>query len=359
MRTPIPSYAGHTFTVTDNLALVRDPQRLDQVARFTRKDELPPGMRVGDQKVIPMMTQVTVTGVRTDAGRNVYVFAVPANEDSSVPSGWTVGTNLDGDFLNELSNYAPADWDVLPGGRAFTVTDPNALIRGKGPRFRSKGTTIDPGTRVVVTKRSTETDPAGKFVRVSNGVLVEGQVRASGRIGWTDASNLAPGWSSAYTSDAWADDKGPNACWRSGQFIGSKILVDIVGTGGQMEQITLDSAAAYFKLQAAAARRNVDLGIVSGFRTFAAQKRLHDLFVAGTGNLAARPGTSNHQHGQAFDLNTTGFDGTRIYDWLKKRGPRLGFVRTVSGEHWHWEYRPDDARRLAAVGEFKLEGVTP
>ncbi len=79
--------------------------------------------------------------------------------------------------------------------------------------------------------------------------------------------------------------------------------------------------------------------------------------MAGTGNLAARPGRSNHQHGQAFDLNTGGFDGNRIYDWMKKNGPRFGFIRTVNREHWHWEYRPEEAAELAARGEFKLASV--
>jgi len=42
---------------------------------------------------------------------------------------------------------------------------------------------------------------------------------------------------------------------------------------------------------------------------------------------------SNHQYGQAFDLNTRHnmFDGSdKIYEWLKRNGPAHGFVRTVS-----------------------------
>jgi len=70
-----------------------------------------------------------------------------------------------------------------------------------------------------------------------------------------------------------------------------------------------------------------------------------------TGNLAARPSYGVHEHGQGFDLNTGGFDGDPVYDWLKKSGPRLGFIRTVNREHWHWEYRPEDAAGLAAEGK--------
>jgi hypothetical protein len=43
---------------------------------------------------------------------------------------------------------------------------------------------------------------------------------------------------------------------------------------------------------------------------------------------------------------------------MKKNGPRLGFIRTVNKEHWHWEFRPEDAKRLAAEGKFALSNVT-
>ncbi len=357
MKVRIPTYRGQTFTIVDNFALLRRPRNLLQFARYRDGEMVPPGSKVGDLKVIPMMTPMRIRRLRTDANRNGYVFAVPVEDGSTAPSGWTAVTNFDGGLLNELVERSPSEWDVVPRGRNFTVTDGNSLVRTGPPPFRSRGTTIPVGTYVVVTARSTDTEPPGKFVRVGRGELVDGKPRAVERIGWTAASNLTEGWSPVYATEAWTDQTGPNAAWRSGSFIGSKILVDIVGTGGQMEQITYDSVWAYLKLVAAAARRNVTIAVNSGFRTFESQKRLHDAFLAGTGNLAAPPGSSNHQNGQAFDLNTVGFDGTTVYDWLKRRGPKLGFVRTVDGEHWHWEHRPDDAARLAAAGDFKLPHV--
>lgn len=358
MKVRIPTYRGKVFTVVDNFALVRNPRNLLQSARYRAGDVLPPGPRVGDPKVIPMMTPVRVTRVRTDADRNAYARAVPVDEGSTAPSGWTRVTNFDGGMLNELVDRSPSEWDLTPRGRNYTVTDGNSLLRTGPPPFRSRRTTIPVGTYVVVTKRSSGTDPPGRFVRVSRGELRDGKPRAVERIGWTAVSNLTEGWSPVFTTEAWIDETGPNACWNRGNFVGAKILVDIVGTGGQMEQITFDSMAVYLKLTAAAARRNITIGVNSGFRTFESQKRLHDLFLAGAGDLAAPPGSSNHQHGQAFDLNTVGFDGTTVYDWLKRRGPKLGFIRTVDNEHWHWEYRPDDAARLAAAGTFKLSTVT-
>ena len=38
---------------------------------------------------------------------------------------------------------------------------------------------------------------------------------------------------------------------------------------------------------------------------------------------------------------------------------RYGYIRTVSGEHWHWEYVPDEAATMAAAGKFKRAGVSP
>lgn len=55
------------------------------------------------------------------------------------------------------------------------------------------------------------------------------------------------------------------------------------------------------------------------------------------GNLAAKPGTSNHGVGLALDLNS---GGAGVYNWLKNNGHAYGFIRTVSSETWHWEHRP-------------------
>ena len=353
----IPSYRSKTYTILDNLALVRKADDIHSIARYEPGDQLPPGKEVGDRKVIPMFTEVRVTDVQTDAGRNAYVEAEPVDPDSTAPAGWTRATNLDGNFLNELVGFVPSEWDLPPQGNNFTVTDSRSLVRDGSPTYRSQGTTIPVGTYVLATEKSEDTDPIGKFVSVSRGEIVGGAIRPIEPLGWTASSNLTDGCSTVFATRAWLSTTGPNACWRRGRFIGAKILVNIVGTGGQMEQLTLDSMAAYLDLKAAAAEDGIELGVVSGFRTFEQQKKLRDRYLRGTGNLAARPGYSNHQHGQAFDLNIGGFDGNPVYDWLRRNGPRLGFIRTVNREHWHWEYRPTDAARLAAEGKFKLSTV--
>lgn len=347
----IPSYTDKTYIVMDNDARIRQ-ENLVEVETYQTGDKLPAGCAVGDIKRLPKRTEVKVTDVRTNSARTVFVFAEPVNTgEAFVPKGWTKASNLEGGFLNELVSLAPVEWDFSPGSDNFTVTDKQALIRDGAPKFASTGKSIPQGSYVVVTER---TDNGGKmFVKVSTCEIKNGKLKKKDEIGWTAATNLTDGCTGAYGKPEWLDQKGANACWRGGAFIGTKILVNIVGNGGEMEQITYESLVPYFALRDAAKEVNLELCIESGFRTYRHQERLYDLYKKGKGNLAARAGRSNHQHGQAFDLNTLGYDGTPMYDWLKKNAPKFGFLRTVKGEHWHWEYLPDEAKKHVAKGTFK------
>jgi hypothetical protein len=353
------SYLDKEFTIISNEARIRREDDLTKPATFKAGDEIPAGYKVGDFKIIPKRTQVTVSDVRTDAKKNVYVHAHPVGAADGTPSGWTIVTNLEGTFINETTGLAPAQWDLLPAGTNKTVTDARALVRGPGPTYAPAGGTIPKGTYVVVLEASEDTEPKGKYVRVVRGTVAGGALERGEELGWTAASNLSEGCAAFYNSPAWSDQQGPNACWDHGKFVGQKLLVNIVGTGGEMEQITYENLDAYFTLINAAAKDNIIIGIESGFRTYAKQKYLYDGYKAKKPgfNLAAAPGRSNHQHGQAFDFNTRGFDGHPVYDWLKQHGPAFGFIRTVKNEHWHWEYRPADAAALAKQGKFKPDSL--
>lgn len=354
----IPSYKDKTYFIASNEARIRRAGNLNESEKYKAGDALPDGVAVGDFKKIPKRTEVKVSDVKVGASRTVFVFAEPiAAADANAPSGWTLASNLEGQLMNEIINFAPSDWEFAPSAETgnFTVTDQKALIRQGAPDYKSTGKTIAAGTYVLVTEKSK--NPAGQFVKISRAVVAGGKISATDEIGWTAAANLTEGCTKFFGTDAWTNQKGANGCWRGGRFIGSKILVNIVGVGGVMEQITLESLEPYFKLRNAARQKNLDLGIESGFRTFQSQQVLFDLFRSGRGNLAAKPGTSNHQHGQAFDLNTRGFDGNPIYDWMKKNAPKLGFIRTVNKEHWHWEYLPEEAAAIAKNGGFATAKV--
>jgi D-alanyl-D-alanine carboxypeptidase-like protein len=347
------SYPGKVFVVESNLAFIRNEQLQEQ--RYKAGEPLPPGKNVGDIKIIPQRTGVQVIDVKTNADRHTFVLAI--TNDFGERLGWTSAMNLMGGFKNETCGLAPASWALEPQGANMTCVDDNALIRDGAPAFASRGTKIARGSFVAVTEES----PDGVFVKVNRMTIAQNAMQVGEEIGWTKASNLKDGCSDLYFSAAWKDTRGPNGCWRAGNPIGAKLMVNIVGFGAEMEQITVDTLEPYLTLKEAAQQDNIELSINSAFRTFARQAELRRLFEAHKGNNAAKPGRSDHQHGQAFDLNVSldnvlnGVD--RVYEWLKRNAPQHGFIRTVSGEPWHWEYLPAEAATLAAKGKFKRAGV--
>jgi peptidoglycan hydrolase-like protein with peptidoglycan-binding domain len=105
------------------------------------------------------------------------------------------------------------------------------------------------------------------------------------------------------------------------------------------KEMRSDAAAAFNRMHAAAARAGINLHVNSGFRSMAEQQELYRKYQNGTGNLAAKPGYSNHQGGIAVDVNVGG-TGTSTYKWMAAHADEFGFKRTVPSEPWHWEFRP-------------------
>lgn len=124
--------------------------------------------------------------------------------------------------------------------------------------------------------------------------------------------------------------------FRSGNSIGH--ATEFVNINGKM---VIKEVAGYVQAMIAAANSDgTTVQVTSGFRTMADQQRLYDKYRAGTGNLAAEPGRSNHQNGIAIDFNVSSQNG-RVFEWLTKNAWKYGFIRTVSRERWHWEYWGD------------------
>jgi LAS superfamily LD-carboxypeptidase LdcB len=85
-----------------------------------------------------------------------------------------------------------------------------------------------------------------------------------------------------------------------------------------------------------------NISVTDSYRTYAQQV----ILKARKGNLAAKPGTSNHGWGLAVDLgggiNTY---GTTQYNWMLKNAPAYGWTNPEwarqggsKNEPWHWEY---------------------
>lgn len=117
-----------------------------------------------------------------------------------------------------------------------------------------------------------------------------------------------------------------------------------------------DAAASYLRMLAA----GCPVGGISGMgagRTYAEQKQLYDLYRAGKGNLAAKPGTSLHEKGNALDVSrgtsaqlwmVNGGSSTAVKSGEKLRAHAYGWRRTVVSEAWHFEYdRARDTKRAA------------
>lgn len=107
-----------------------------------------------------------------------------------------------------------------------------------------------------------------------------------------------------------------------------------------------DAAAALDQLNAAyRAHFGRDLAVSGGYRTLAEQEQVR----ATKGDLAARPGTSNHGRGLAVDFSGFGAVGQfndADYLWMVDNGPQFGWVHPRSMgpggsgplEPWHWEF---------------------
>ena len=124
---------------------------------------------------------------------------------------------------------------------------------------------------------------------------------------------------------------------------GNPYPITVITYDGKL--VETNTANAFWVMQRAAAEDGVNITIVSGFRTQAQQQYLYNCYInknCNNGNLAARPGYSNHQSGLALDLNAS---SAGVYTWLSNNAGRFGFRRTVPSENWHWEWKggvPDD-----------------
>lgn len=89
-------------------------------------------------------------------------------------------------------------------------------------------------------------------------------------------------------------------------------------------------------LESVATQLGRSVEIVSGARTRAEQEVLYQKYLAGTGNLAAVPGTSRHESGRAADVYV---DGVALADVPggREAASAVGLGFPVPGEAWHVE----------------------
>jgi LysM repeat protein len=74
-------------------------------------------------------------------------------------------------------------------------------------------------------------------------------------------------------------------------------------------------------------------GPLSGFRTYAQQDYLYQLYLSGQGEPANPPGSSTHELGIAVDVADP-----VMRDIIDQIGPTYGWYGTIETEWWHVEY---------------------
>lgn len=116
-------------------------------------------------------------------------------------------------------------------------------------------------------------------------------------------------------------------------------------------------AYPYFqKMIEDAKKQNIDLFVVSAFRSFGEQSALKNGYLvkygSGANQFSADQGYSEHQLGTALDLTTkdlganfTSFGGTDAYEWLLENAHKYGFALSYPEDNtyyqfepWHWRF---------------------
>jgi len=109
-------------------------------------------------------------------------------------------------------------------------------------------------------------------------------------------------------------------------------------------------------LMSAATSSNIDIKIISAYRSFGAQSELKSnykmIYGSGSNQFSADQGYSEHQLGTTVDFTTSeigaafsGFDRTEAYQWLSDNAYKYGFILSYPEnntyyqfEPWHWRF---------------------
>jgi D-alanyl-D-alanine carboxypeptidase len=133
---------------------------------------------------------------------------------------------------------------------------------------------------------------------------------------------------------------------------------------GVMQQLSPDTATEWRRMKQAAARDDVRLLLVSGFRSIRHQaelirRKLHaGLSIEAILTVNAAPGFSEHHTGQAIDIATPGsrpltadFETTTAFAWLTTHARAYGFSMPYARDNaFGFEYEPWHWSRVRARG---------
>jgi hypothetical protein len=118
-------------------------------------------------------------------------------------------------------------------------------------------------------------------------------------------------------------------------------------TGGKSTAKLNSKAAKDFNQMVKAAKADkIDILVSQGYRPLGSKEKgcsegftqwcAWIKYKSGTGNLAAKPGTSNHGKGSAIDVKNCK-TGSPVHSWLVKNASKFNF-RPLPSESWHWDH---------------------
>ncbi|HLF11398.1 MAG TPA: M15 family metallopeptidase [Gammaproteobacteria bacterium] len=132
---------------------------------------------------------------------------------------------------------------------------------------------------------------------------------------------------------------------------------------GRMQKLAPETARAWRRMKHAASESDVELLLVSGFRSIRYQVELFRKKLAAGQDIESilqvntAPGFSEHHTGKAVDIATPGtrpltedFEGSAAFEWLQLNARRYGFKMPYGRgntfglcyEPWHWsQLHPD------------------
>lgn len=140
----------------------------------------------------------------------------------------------------------------------------------------------------------------------------------------------------------------------------------------QREQWLMPAAArAFHSMRETAIRDEVELQVVSAFRSIAYQlgiierKLQRGLAMEAILRVSAAPGYSEHHSGRALDLTAPGyapveesFEQSGAFAWLTRHAPRFGFALSyprgnrhrIAYEPWHWCWHSESRANHPSFG---------
>jgi D-alanyl-D-alanine carboxypeptidase len=146
-------------------------------------------------------------------------------------------------------------------------------------------------------------------------------------------------------------------------YIPSKLKVidsDYLAPGRKEQYFHTDALPFLDDLLAAAKRDDIELTVVSAYRSFETQADLKGAYLqsygSGANTFSADQGYSEHQLGTTLDFSTPdlggslgGFGDTKAYAWLKENAHKYGFTLSYPEgnayyvyEPWHWRFVGED-----------------